>query len=160
MSDPLTVRRGDLTLGIVNRSGKRLPAAAGFAGALSEGLTRNRPRGGRKFALTLVVVGDREMAKLARRFAGGRGPTDVLAFEDGSVDAGTGRMDLGEVVISRDRAVAESKARGTSAGDEMRLYALHGLLHVLGYDDGSAAQRRRMFAEQAAVLGEFGGDLS
>jgi len=160
LSDPLTVRRGDLTLVIMNGTGKRLPAAAGFAGVLAKGLRRNRPRRGPKFSLTLMVVGDREMAKLARRFAGAGGLTDVLAFEDGSADSRTGRVDLGEVVISRDRAVAEAKARGTSAGDEMRLYALHGLLHMLGYDDGSAAQRRRMFAEQAAVVGEFGGDLS
>ena len=159
-AEPRTARSGPLSLTLLNRTGKRLPVAASFAGVLATALRRNALRRARSFSLTLLVTGDAEMRELAGRYASARRGTDVLAFE---VDAGErpgGRLHLGDVVISRERAAAEAGRRGISSGDEMRLYALHGLLHLLGYDDSSPAERERMFSEQAAVLGRFGGDLS
>ena len=155
-----TVSRGPLQLTVLNRTGKRLPAAAAFADVLAEGIRRNTPYEGRAFSLTLAVTGDEEISKLAARYADTRAATDVLAFADGTADLPGARIHLGDVVISRDRAVEESAVRGVRAAEEMRLYALHGLLHLLGYDDTSVAGRRRMFAEQAEIVGESGGDLS
>jgi probable rRNA maturation factor len=154
------VRRGPLELTVLNRTGKRLPSAAAFADVLAEGIRRNSPPKGRAFSLTLVVVGDEEMSELASRYAGARDATDVLAFGSDEAEHRGARVSLGDVVISRERAAEESAARGLPITCEMRLYALHGLLHLLGYDDSSAAGRRRMFAEQAAVVGAPGGDLS
>jgi probable rRNA maturation factor len=151
---------GALMLTLLNRCGERLPSARSFMACLECALWRNPPGApSRRYALTLTVTDDDEMSRLARRFLGKRAPTDVLAFEDGGpADAGD-NIHLGDVVISRDRAVEEARSRGVAVKDELRLYALHGLLHILGYRDDAAAPRRRMFREQRAILGDSAGDL-
>jgi probable rRNA maturation factor len=120
------------------------------------GLALDASRG---YALTLTVTDDEEMSRLARRFLGKRTPTDVLAFEDGGPADAAGGVHLGDVVISRDRAEEEARERGVAVEDELRLYALHGLLHILGYRDDTAARRARMFREQRAILGDSAGRL-
>ena len=157
---PRTLVSGPLELTMINRTGRRLPSPETFAGPLRQGLKRNPPAEGRSWALTLVVTSDDDISGLARRFGWGNRATDVLAFESDAVGGGKGhRAFLGDVVISRDRALAEGRGRGWSHVDELRLYALHGLLHLLGYRDGTPAERRRMFEEQAAIVGPKGGEL-
>jgi len=84
---------------------------------------------GDSFALRLV--GDRKMLALQREFRGLDRTTDVLSFPG---EAGPDGLHLGDVVISVPRAAAQAAERGHSIERELRLLALHGLLHCLGYD--------------------------
>ncbi len=156
---PRTLIAGPLELTVINRTSRRLPSPEVFAGAMRQCLKRNRPAEGRSWALTLVVTTDDDISSLSGRFGRGTAATDVLAFQGGMVAGENSCVALGDVVISRDRALAEGRERGWSHVDEMRLYALHGLLHLLGYNDGTPADRRRMFEEQAAIVGAKGGEL-
>ena len=62
---------------------------------------------------------------------------------------------LGDVVISYDTAVMQAGDYGHGPADEVDVLLVHGLLHLLGYDDHDPAERERMHGRQAAVTGGF-----
>lgn len=122
-----------------------------------------RAEGFRSGELSLAVVGARRMARLHQQFMNIAGPTDVLTFDHGT-DRVTGRVD-GEIVVCADvaRAVAARKPAARSGAArtppivaELALYVVHGVLHLAGYDDHSAAGFRRMHAREDALLKELG----
>jgi probable rRNA maturation factor len=103
--------------------------------------------------LSLAVVDEEEMTELNRRFLGREEPTDVLSFPMQDED----ESDMfGEIVVCADVAAREAQARKTPYDTELALYALHGLLHLLGYDDGTPAQRKRMRRREREILAAFG----
>ena len=79
--------------------------------------------------VSLVLAGDRLLRRLNRDYRGKDRPTDVLSFEGGGGEAG-----LGDVVISVETAERNARAGGRTLGQELDVLALHGFLHVLGYD--------------------------
>ena len=84
---------------------------------------------------TLVFVADRAMRKLNRQFRGRNYSTDVLSFPtartEGEKLAGA---NLGDVVISVERAGAQAAEHGLDFEEEVAQLILHGLLHLCGYD--------------------------
>jgi rRNA maturation RNase YbeY len=104
--------------------------------------------------LDILVADDAEMAKLNRRHLGKNRPTDVLAFADGEPEDGVLR--LGDVAIGLDVAEREAAARGIAVEYELVFYALHGLLHLLGMDDGTDRERGLMHRAQAKAMRDFG----
>ena len=97
----------------------------------------------------MAIVSDREMRRLNREYHGVDEPTDVLAFPLGG-PAAPGL--LGEVIVSAETAAREAARRGLPFAREVALYALHGTLHLLGYDDHVPADRRRMRRRERALL--------
>ncbi len=89
---------------------------------------------------------------LNRQYRGYDKPTDVLAFPDGSRDPETGRPYLGDVIIAVPVAAEQAKQAGHTLADEVCLLTVHGVLHLLGYDDQEPQARARMWAQQAAIL--------
>jgi probable rRNA maturation factor len=95
----------------------------------------------------VVLTSDARVRALNRRYRGVDKTTDVLSFplQDGD---GTPRPQslrhLGDVVIARGTALRQARRVGHSAETELRVLALHGLLHLLGYDheDGSGTMAR------------------
>jgi probable rRNA maturation factor len=103
--------------------------------------------------LSLALVDDEEMGELHGRFSGDPSATDVLAFPlDGAAVGGP----AGEVVLSVETAVREARARGLSPRGEVLLYAVHGVLHLRGYDDHDPADARRMDRRTLALLRALG----
>jgi probable rRNA maturation factor len=86
------------------------------------------------------LISDRRMALLHRKFLGLLGPTDVLTFQ------------YGEIFISAETARRHARAFGNSLMRELKLYIVHGLLHLHGFDDQTPAEARRMKAAQAKIL--------
>ncbi len=75
--------------------------------------------------------------------------TDVLSFP-----APERADDLGEIAISWDRAVDQSREMGHAAGDEVRVLMLHGVLHLLGMDhETDAGEMRRAESRWRKKLG-------
>lgn len=107
--------------------------------------------GGRSVALSYSVVDDEEMAGLHETYSGVPGPTDVLSFPLAEEP-----LVMGEIVVSAETARREAGARGHSAYDELVLYAVHGSLHLVGYDDHDPRDRRRMRAAERKVLHALG----
>ena len=81
----------------------------------------------------LVLTGDHSLRELNHRFLGIDRETDVLSFPDGD-ELPSGRVLLGEVVISLDRARIQARELGHDELHELCELALHGTLHLLGYD--------------------------
>ena len=104
--------------------------------------------------MSLALVGDARMAKLHEQFMGIPGPTDVLTFpldEDKR-----GRATAGEVVVCVPEAARRAKAGGEKLERELLLYALHGLLHLCGYDDRTDRDFRRMHRTEDMILTKLG----
>jgi probable rRNA maturation factor len=101
--------------------------------------------------LSVALVGDEEMRRLHRDFAGIDEATDVLSFPlagAGGVDDGV----LGEVVVSTETALREARRRGLAPDREIALYAIHGTLHLVGHDDTDPARRRLMRRREREYL--------
>lgn len=92
---------------------------------------------GAEFAV--LVTSDEAVRRANRAFRGQAKTTDVLSFPDGE----DGR--LGDVMIAAGRAAKQAAERGLRPTDEIKVLALHGLLHLQGYDhetDGGRMARR------------------
>jgi probable rRNA maturation factor len=110
--------------------------------------------------VSVVIVNDRVIRRLNRRFLGHDRPTDVIAFNLAwrcpplirTALGGRAGIPFGEVYVSWTTARREARARGIPVGEELLRYAIHGLLHLLGHDDAAPAQRRRMWERQENAL--------
>ncbi len=109
--------------------------------------------------LSVTLVSDQEIAELNRKYRGTEGPTDVLAFSL-LEEEGPGLRDgeespmymLGDVVISVDTAREQAEEYGHSLERELALLTIHGVLHLLGYDDETEDRKQQMFARQEEIL--------
>jgi probable rRNA maturation factor len=109
-------------------------------------------------ALTIYVTDDAEIHKMNRAFHGTDAPTDVLAFPlrmEGRLMWGRliKRPYLGDIIISYDRARVQARVAGWRISDELELLAVHGILHLLGYDDVTPRKRAEMWKRQEEILG-------
>jgi probable rRNA maturation factor len=80
--------------------------------------------------VAIAILPDRQVKALNRQYRRKNSATDVLSFP------GTGKY-LGDIAISRGIAQKQAKMLGHSLSAELRVLALHGLLHLLGYDHES-----------------------
>src|SRR5436309_7349810 len=108
----------------------------------------------------LTLTGDEHLREYNRRYRGLDESTDVLAFaarekpSDQRFQAPPGTEDwLGDIVISLPRARRQAREAGHSVNDEVRLLAVHGFLHLLGYDHAKSADEVAMTALTNRILG-------
>lgn len=92
--------------------------------------------GGRAFSVCLVS--DHTIRRYNRKYRGKDEPTDVLSFPDEAPDW------AGDVMISAETAARQARRLRHSVETEIKILALHGVLHLLGYDHEDAADRGRM----------------
>jgi probable rRNA maturation factor len=118
--------------------------------------------------LSVLVVDEKAMAELHERWMSEPGPTDVLAFPMdelrpphlGGVNAGRAGAEepgpdpglLGDVVLCPQVAAVQARDAGHSTQDELELLAVHGILHLLGYDHAEPDERTEMFGLQDRLL--------
>ncbi|MHB1575104.1 MAG: rRNA maturation RNase YbeY [Candidatus Dormibacteria bacterium] len=91
------------------------------------------------------------VVRLNRRFAGSDRPTDVLAFPTAALVPGSGfrlppggAASLGDIVIAIPVALEQADELGSDPQEELRLLAVHGLLHLLGHDHHDREEAARM----------------
>jgi probable rRNA maturation factor len=90
--------------------------------------------------VSVWLISDRRMALLHRKFLGQLGPTDVLTFQHG------------EIFISVETAQRHARAFGNSLLRELKLYIVHGLLHLHRFDDQTPRKAHKMKAAQEKIL--------
>jgi probable rRNA maturation factor len=110
-------------------------------------------------AVTLLVTDDEGIQTLHRDYLNDDTPTDVLAFaaqsdESFPIEPGYGDY-LGDIAVSWDTAALQGPEAGLSVHHEIAFLALHGLLHLLGADDATEAERAAMHDRQQALLAAF-----
>lgn len=89
--------------------------------------------------LNICFVNNRMIKNHNKKFHKTSGSTDVLAF-----DSGSKQSILADIMISTDTAVKQAHDFKTSSEYELSLYVAHGILHILGYNDQTAAQIKLM----------------
>lgn len=128
---------------ILNESGTRVqlePLRRAVATALA--------RHGRENAVVNVLLTrDEEIRTLNERFRKLDEPTDVLTFPTGDFPGAT----LGDIAISVPFARKQADARKVSLGQELAYLSIHGALHLVGFDDESERDRKKMVAEMNSV---------
>jgi probable rRNA maturation factor len=122
----------------------RLPALREFAEkAFRECLKLPQKTGGGLAELPevgVVLVSDRRIAAIHEEFMNAPDPTDVITFQHG------------EIFMSVETAKRQARAYRTSLEHELRLYLVHGLLHLQGYDDKTEKAAADMKRLQEAVV--------
>jgi probable rRNA maturation factor len=103
--------------------------------------------------LTFRISGDRELRRLNRRFLGEDHATDVLSFPSGDVAAGAY---LGDIVVSWPAVTRQARDFGHSQDSELALLAVHGFLHILGWDHATAVEETEMNRLTLEALGRSG----
>jgi probable rRNA maturation factor len=106
--------------------------------------------------LTIVLTDDAQLHELNRDYLGVDAPTDVLSFPASETDPETARRYLGDILISVPRAEEQARAAGHALEAEVQLLAVHGALHLLGYDHAEAEEKARMWKAQAEILERLG----
>jgi probable rRNA maturation factor len=112
--------------------------------------------------LSLVITDDAELQELNRQYRGIDAPTDVLSFSQEESAAGhetdafptieAVARPLGDVIISGDRVRDQAREYGHDHRRELAYLAVHGLLHVLGYDHETEEARQMMRAAEEQAL--------
>lgn len=103
--------------------------------------------------LSILFVDDRKIRRLNRSYFRHDRPTDVIAFSQlEGKQLLHNRLFLGDVVISIPTTRRQAKEYGNSFYQELFLYLCHGILHLLGYEDKTPQQARRMEKKQREIL--------
>ncbi len=85
-------------------------------------------------SFTVALVSDRRMTELNKFFRGKDSTTDVLSFPYNADEFETDRSNLGDIVISAERARDQAKNNKLTLELEIKQLILHGVLHLCGYD--------------------------
>ena len=104
-------------------------------------------------AVEIVLVRDGAIRDLNGAYLSKPVPTDVLAFPTDRTAWPAGETPLlGSVVVSTDRAAAQAAERGLCPAHELERLVAHGVLHLLGYCDGTPGARARMHRREDRYL--------
>ncbi|MBH0229912.1 rRNA maturation RNase YbeY [Halobacillus yeomjeoni] len=113
--------------------------------------------------VSISFVDNDEIQEINRNYRQKDQPTDVISFA--MQEEGEGEMKilnedmplmLGDIVISLDKAKEQAEDYGHSLERELGFLALHGFLHLLGYDHMNEEDEKAMFDRQEEILNEFG----
>lgn len=109
--------------------------------------------------IVLALVDDADIRVLNKKHLGHDEATDVLAFDlrDEQTDQTSGCTKVeGDLVLSLETAAREAKRRGHDLTAEVSLYAVHGTLHLLGFDDHTGDAAGAMHELEDSILQELG----
>jgi len=101
--------------------------------------------------LSILIVNNRSIRELNKKYRGMDKPTDVLAFPMG----GHSKL-LGDIIISMEKTHAQAAERGHSPEQEFKILLTHGILHLLGYDhEISRSEAQRMKRKEKIILSKL-----
>ena len=133
-------RRQGGRLAVSVSDGRGRAVADGGLGRWLGGVAPARARG----EVAIALVGDARMRRLNRDYRASDAVTDVLSFPATSPPLPAAAAGPGDIVIATGVARRQARAAGHSYQTELRVLALHGLLHLLGFDHHAAGDHGRM----------------
>lgn len=128
---------------------------------LSHAAPPNVSEAGQAFELCLLLEDDAAVRTLNAQYRGKDKPTNVLSFPQTDFTAPlpapeTGPLPLGDIVMAYETVARESAAQGKAFEDHCLHLAVHGILHLLGYDHESEAEAAVMESLEIEILGRIG----
>ncbi|MCZ8536068.1 rRNA maturation RNase YbeY [Paenisporosarcina quisquiliarum] len=113
--------------------------------------------------LSVTFVNNEEIQQINHEYRGKNVPTDVISFAMEELGEGEMAIEvegvprmLGDIIISVERAKEQAADYGHSEERELGFLAIHGFLHLLGYDHMEADEEKEMTQKQEAILQSFG----
>ena len=104
--------------------------------------------------LSIVFLDNKRIQKINKTFLGHNYATDVLSFAYNDPSC---KNDItGEIIVSVEMATKLAQKRGYSVEGEIALYLIHGLLHLLGYDDKQKRDAKKMHEREGELLSNLG----
>lgn len=104
--------------------------------------------------LSIVFVDNKRIKEMNKIFLGHNYATDVLSFD--YQEPSFKKTITGEIIISAEMAVKRAQKHGYSVEGEIALYLIHGLLHLLGYDDSQKRDAKKMHQREGELLANLG----
>ena len=102
--------------------------------------------------ISIKLSDDIELRQLNETYRSIDKTTDVLAFNQGYNDPETGLTYLGDVIISVEQAQLQADENHQTLDEECARLAIHGTLHLLGYDHAEPADKEAMWEKQESIL--------
>jgi probable rRNA maturation factor len=127
--------------------GRGRPVRAGGLARWLAGVAPARARG----EVAVALVTDARIRALNRQYLRKNRATDVLSFPAGETAAPVAQRFLGDIVVATGVARRQAREAGHPYETELRVLALHGLLHLLGYDHDDPADAGRMARAEARL---------
>lgn len=102
--------------------------------------------------LNIIFIDDVQMIAFNQQFRNINKTTDVLTFptEDENMDS------IGDILINIDKVIEQAKDYGHTERREVAFLAVHGYLHILGYDHHTEEEERKMIEKQKSILKSAG----
>ncbi|MBN1353061.1 MAG: rRNA maturation RNase YbeY [Candidatus Omnitrophica bacterium] len=114
-----------------------------------------RKRGVKNGIIDITFVQDDRIKELNAGYMGRKWPTDVLSFLLERKKRGNEKRIIGDIYISSEMAYLNAKRFNTGFRDEIVLYVIHGVLHVLGFGDKTAKEKKKIRLLENKYLGEI-----
>ncbi len=111
---------------------------------------------GKKGGITFILCNDEFIHQYNKQFREVDRATDVLSFPSDEIDPETSEPYFGDVIISIEHAQAQADEAQHPLTDEVAMLTVHGVLHLLGYDHSTTAEKTEMWAKQRALLASLG----
>lgn len=105
--------------------------------------------------ITLRLTDDAEMTSLNLAYRGIDETTDVLSFNQDFVDPETGQYYLGDIVISIETAKQQAQDHNITLNEECTFLAIHGTLHLLGFDHDTPENKAEMWKMQEMLFNKI-----
>jgi probable rRNA maturation factor len=102
--------------------------------------------------ISIKLSDDIELRQLNETYRNIDKTTDVLAFNQGYNDPETGQTYLGDIIISVEQAQLQADENHQTLDEECARLAIHGTLHLLGYDHAEPADKEEMWDKQEGIL--------
>lgn len=109
--------------------------------------------------VTVLLADDRRLRDLNQEYMGSERPTDVLSFPAGDPMPGVDNY-LGDIAISIPMAKNQAAMAGHPVSGELQLLAVHGTLHLLGYDHATPEEEKQMWSIQETILSSLPGGMA
>ena len=145
-----------MEIGIFNNSGENLEKELDELKKFLENVCQDEKLVSGEF--NIIIVDNEEIRKINKEYRGIDRETDVISFaleDDKTFNFDDYRM-LGDIYISIDKTKEQQASFGHSFKRELSFLAVHGLLHLLGYDHMEKDDEEKMFKKQDEILSRYG----
>jgi probable rRNA maturation factor len=102
------------------------------------------------FEIGVSIIGEVAMTRMNEGYLRHKGSTDVITFD--YTDASRPKCLAGEIFVCLDEALVQASRFRVTWQNELVRYAVHGILHLSGFDDKTAAARKKMKREENRLM--------